>query len=261
MSKQVVLCYAEDCDGKVYKNGYCVEHYVEFGDAPHPAKAGSENAEAARSGSADTKANSSNASASAAASSSNSSSSASNGASSPNLVNVRSLGGGGIPCTICDKICYPAEITKFEDKIYHRECFKCTGCVKKLAPNESAVYENKLYCKKCWEKNGFTRKQTKVQWTKKEGSKPTANRLGLGGGGIACTNCAKTVYPGEAVQYDAKTYHGKCFRCSVCDKICVPAEVNKFEGKLYCKRDWELGKFSQKQAQTVQNFVPKGTEK
>jgi len=259
MSKQVVLCYAEDCDGKVYKNGYCVEHYVAFGDAPHPPKAGSENAAAAASATR-TSGDDNKASASSGSNSNSSSSAAATGSASPTF-NVKSLGGGGVPCTICDKICYPAEITKFEDKLYHRECFKCTQCIKKLAMGDAAVFENKLYCKKCWEKNGFTRKQTKVQWTKKEGSKPTANRLGLGGGGIPCTSCNKTVYPGEAVQYDAKTYHGKCFRCSACEKICVPSEVNKFEGKLFCKRDWELGKFSQKQAQTVQNFVPKGTEK
>jgi hypothetical protein len=247
MSKEV-LCYADGCDGRVYKNGYCVEHYVEFGDAPHPAKAGApESTNNHSSSAADSKSDSKN-------------SSSASSANATNTINVKNLGGGGIPCVICEKTCYPAEITKFEDKIYHRDCFKCSSCVKKLAMNETAVFENKLYCKKCWEKNGFARKQTKVQWTKKE-AKPAANRLGLGGGGVPCQVCAKTVYPGEAVQYDAKIYHGKCFRCSACEKQCVPSEVNKFEGKLYCKRDWELGKFSQKQAQTVQNFVPKHSDK
>lgn len=43
------------------------------------------------------------------------------------------LGGGGNPCMLCGKRCYPAEeIRTTTDSLYHQECFRCTTCNRKL---------------------------------------------------------------------------------------------------------------------------------
>ena len=43
------------------------------------------------------------------------------------------FGGGGEPCTLCQKRVYPAERAKTNaGNIFHKECLRCTKCKKLL---------------------------------------------------------------------------------------------------------------------------------
>jgi len=170
-----------------------------------------------------------------------------------------SFGGGGVACSICTKTAYPAETQYFEQKPYHRDCFRCSTCKKELDPPSANIFDNKLYCKMCFAKGGFARKQAEVKWT--EGDKKTpANSLAakFGGGGNPCTVCGKTVFAGETVQFEQKVYHPKCFLCSEC-KIEVPmSDANQFENNIFCKQCWKKGKYAEKQLKSPSNAMGSG---
>eukprot|EP00823_Brevimastigomonas_motovehiculus_P001153 TRINITY_DN11681_c0_g1_i1.p1 TRINITY_DN11681_c0_g1~~TRINITY_DN11681_c0_g1_i1.p1 ORF type:complete len:437 (+),score=107.03 TRINITY_DN11681_c0_g1_i1:58-1368(+) len=159
------------------------------------------------------------------------------------------FGGGGIACTKCGKTSYAAETIAFEEKPFHRECFRCTKCSKKLESTaQAAMFDVKIYCTPCFQKEGFARNQTKITWRKSE-SKTANSAFHLGGGGVPCGVCQKTVYGGEAVNFESKTYHPKCLKCTECAKECTVNTVAKFEDKLYCKHCFTKNNFAQKQAQ------------
>jgi len=226
-------CTVDGCDGKIYKNGYCVEHFVQYSSDDGPKAASSSNGSS---------------------SSSSSSAAAAPAASAPKSGNkFANFGGGGQPCTICTKIVYPAETIQFEMKPYHIDCFKCIKCSKKLDAPQGAIFENIIYCKMCFQREGLAQKQTQVKWTPKT-TTTTTSSYGpkLGGGGTPCTVCSKTVYAGEAVQFEMKIYHPKCITCADCSKECSSNEISQFEGKLYCKRCWEKGGYARKQLATTQ---------
>lgn len=164
------------------------------------------------------------------------------------------FGGGGVACSICTKTAYPAETQYFEQKPYHRDCFRCTTCKKDLDAPTANIFDNKLYCKMCFAKGGFARKQAEVKWS--EGDKKTSDSNAslaskFGGGGNPCTKCGKTVYAGETVQYEQKVYHPKCFTCSDCNIEIPMSDANQFESKIYCKMCWKKGKFNEKQLALV----------
>jgi len=162
------------------------------------------------------------------------------------------FGGGGVPCHICEKRVYTAEMVSFDKKCYHAECFKCKTCSKKMTPSGAACYEDDMYCKKCFADGGFTSKQRNVKWEAKESSGP-ASRFNLGGGGTKCAVCAKIVYPAETVSYEKKAYHQDCFKCSECDKKVTPSSCGKYEDdgveKLFCTQCFSRGGYAKKQAQ------------
>jgi myosin-5 len=59
------------------------------------------------------------------------------------------LGGGGEPCTLCEKTVYPAERQKNPIGLYHVKCFSCTRCKRQL--QQSTYVEDsatgRLYCR------------------------------------------------------------------------------------------------------------------
>jgi len=69
----------------------------------------------------------------------------------------------------------------------------------------------------------------------------------FGGGGVACTSCAKTVYPAETVSFEKKPYHVDCFFCSKCEVKKNPGEMSQYEDVLYCRHCFQKEGFAQKQ--------------
>uniref|UniRef100_A0A0A9XKD2 Cysteine and glycine-rich protein 2 n=1 Tax=Lygus hesperus TaxID=30085 RepID=A0A0A9XKD2_LYGHE len=152
------------------------------------------------------------------------------------------LGGGSVPCAVCNKACYPAETANFEGKVYHDRCLACSECNTGCTVNNIFQYDNKLYCNKCWTKHNFNRKQleTASKW-KPSTSGGSATQSGqfssLGGGGIKCFDCNKTVYPAEAINYETRVYHPKCFRCNNCQQRIQTINHAEHKGPIpYCKR-------------------------
>lgn len=131
------------------------------------------------------------------------------------------LGGGGVKCTTCTKTCYPAETITFEGKPYHGECLKCSECDLKMTLAQANQFEEKLFCGKCWTNGGYAIKQRDAAktWTPKATDAASYNPVGakLGGGGLKCRTCEKTVYPAEALLYETFHYHPLCFKCTHCN--------------------------------------------
>jgi len=158
------------------------------------------------------------------------------------------FGGGGTSCTVCGKTAYAGETVQFEMKPYHGSCFKCTDCTKDLKPAETGKFEEKLYCTRCFEKNNFHRKQAEVKWTKKDESTGGGRASQFGGGGTPCVVCNLVVFPSEAISYDMKVYHIKCFKCSECQNEVKQSDAGKFEDKIFCMRCFGAGGYARKQA-------------
>jgi len=162
---------------------------------------------------------------------------------------MSSFGGGGTACTICEKTVYPAETVQFEKKPYHIECFKCVECNKKMeGAGKAAGYEGKLYCHGCFKKGGFAQMQRNVKWEKKESS-GSAIASKFGGGGTSCTECAKTVYPAETVQFEKKPYHPGCFKCKNCSNKLTPSGAAQFDDDVYCTKCFKDLGLNRKQTQ------------
>jgi len=66
--------------------------------------------------------------------------------------------GGGTKCAVCTKSVYANEELKFENKTYHKLCFKCTEC-KKVITNMTgvSVIKGVVYDKNCFMKIFKTR--------------------------------------------------------------------------------------------------------
>lgn len=138
-------------------------------------------------------------------------------------------GGGGVPCAICKKSVYPAELLSFEKKKYHVRCFKCDNCGKKMTPNSAKVHPETgvLYDKHCFTKLGFANLTVKVVWKKKTttsgdvgSSKGGSNKFSgkFGGNSVPCTACGKSAYIAEVIKVKGKPYHAKCLVCRECNK-------------------------------------------
>lgn len=160
------------------------------------------------------------------------------------------FGGGGNPCTACDKTVYPAESMSFEKRVYHAECFKCKVCDKKMTPSGAAQFEEdgvkNVYCTKCFQEGGYTRKQAATAKGVSGSGGNSAIASKFGGGGTKCYRCQKTVYPAETVSFEKQSFHQDCFTCLNCDKKCSTSEAEgkKIEGgvDVYCRKCWrELG--------------------
>jgi cysteine/glycine-rich protein len=162
---------------------------------------------------------------------------------------MATLGGGGTPCTKCEKTVYPAETIQFEKLPYHADCFRCSECDKKLEnASKGSKYEDRVFCKPCFAKGGYAQKQRNVKWTKKEGTgeeNPTASKYG--GGGTKCTTCGKTAYPAETISFDKKPYHHTCFSCSTCHKKLTAAKASAYDDLIYCAQCFKQGGFAEKQ--------------
>jgi len=128
-------------------------------------------------------------------------------------------GGGGIPCAICKKSVYPAELMSFEGKKYHIACFKCDNCNKKLTGNTATIHPEThvLYDKYCYNKLGFTNQKVKVVWKKKTTTSGGGSSK-YGGNSIPCTACGKSAYMAEIINVKKKPYHAKCLLCKECHK-------------------------------------------
>jgi len=115
--------------------------------------------------------------------------------------------------------------------------------------SDAAQYEGKIYCRMCFQKGGFTQKQTSVKWEAKNRGQSSSVASRFGGGGSPCTECSKTVYPAEAIQFDQKQYHAACFKCSKCNKNNLAAsDAASFDSKIYCRMCFNREGFAQKQA-------------
>jgi len=56
--------------------------------------------------------------------------------------------GGAPKCPVCGKSVYMAEMVKFNDASYHKNCLRCTTCRKTLAANQAYVgSDKKIYCR------------------------------------------------------------------------------------------------------------------
>lgn len=154
------------------------------------------------------------------------------------------FGGGGNPCTKCNKTVYPAEAVSYEKMVYHADCLTCSieSCGKKCTVSNCAQFEGKLFCTKCFDSEGYRHKQAAV--SKGTSSSTTNSRFAkFGGGGAKCVRCTKTVYPAETVSYEKNIFHGDCFACLHCSKKVTPsgAEGRKMpDGSVdvYCKKCW-----------------------
>jgi cysteine/glycine-rich protein len=164
---------------------------------------------------------------------------------------MSTLGGGGNPCVICEKVAFPAETIQYEKKAYHVECFQCSECKKKMdGPAGAANYEGTLFCKHCFQKGGYNQKQKNIVWTPSADA-GSAGPSKFGGGGQKCTVCDKTVYAAETVSYEKKPYHAECFKCSNCVKKISPSGAAMFEEKLFCSKCFADGGYRQKQVATA----------
>lgn len=284
-------CTADNCDERVYRNNYCVQHYVQFGDIKLSNNSASINEEKQQP--VDTEQQQQVATV------------------KPTSSRFSMFGGGGQKCYICNKTSYPAETIPFEQRPYHVDCFKCLSCNKKLDNAANAMsFNNDVYCRACFNKQGLNRKQAQVQWngtlrlststnpsnssesiqsngsnenvtlttnTKQVSPKSTqrqqlqqqqpqssptsrasvSNRFAnLGGGGKPCTVCNKTVYSGEAISYDTKIYHPDCLKCNECNKGVSVSDIGgKYNDNVYCRPCWIKGKYNTKQLDTVNKQV------
>jgi len=185
------------------------------------------------------------------------------------------FGGGGVPCARCGKTVYSAEKVSFNGRVYHSKCFTCcvTSCNRKLTTSKAqydpARHED-LYCEACYRNKGFARAQPKIHWQKKEGSGGSSKGGSgkYGGGGKKCAICEKTVYSGEALSYEKKTYHPKCFKCRGCKKKLTPSGAKQFhsttpESKdfdgLWCGKCWNSNNLSNLQTQSTKSWHSSGT--
>ena len=162
------------------------------------------------------------------------------------------LGGGGIPCTACQKTVYTGEQVNYDGKPYHKECISCSVCKNKATINNVNSFEDELICTSCWNAGGYNQKQLAKRAqgaTSTSAAKAPLNPAlaKLGGGGTACTACQKTVYTGEQVNYDGKPYHKECINCSVCKNKATINNVNSFDGELICLTCWNAGGYNLKQ--------------
>lgn len=160
------------------------------------------------------------------------------------------FGGGGNPCSSCNKTCYAAEGVSFEGKLYHAECMRCSDCTVKCILTNVNKYDEKLYCGKCWDKGGYAMKQRDERNASRTATTTTASTgvtSRFGGGGTPCASCNKTCYAAEGVMFETKLYHGDCLRCSECTVRCTLINVNKFDEKLFCGKCWEKGQYANKQ--------------
>mmetsp|Transcript_4867 Transcript_4867/g.7223 ORF Transcript_4867/g.7223 Transcript_4867/m.7223 type:complete len:397 (+) Transcript_4867:114-1304(+) len=55
-------------------------------------------------------------------------------------------------CEVCQKRVYQMEMQKWDEKFYHKNCFRCLECNKTLVPKSVAMMSGDLYCKGCFKK-------------------------------------------------------------------------------------------------------------
>lgn len=172
------------------------------------------------------------------------------------------LGGGDKPCNVCGKKCYSAEAVLFEKNNYHADCLRCQedGCGVLCTINNLNQFENKLLCTPCWNKGGYNKKQLEFTAQAKPSGSYNPIAAKLGGGGVSCTTCAKTVYPAEMINFEKQPYHAECLKCSECALKMTLSQANKFEEKLYCTKCWTNGGFVQKQRDAAKSWTPKGAQ-
>ncbi|GAB5357650.1 hypothetical protein AAMO2058_000392300 [Amorphochlora amoebiformis] len=60
--------------------------------------------------------------------------------------------GGAPKCSVCTKSVYQMELIKWDEKSYHKSCFRCLNCKKALQPKSVAMMSGDLYCKGCFKK-------------------------------------------------------------------------------------------------------------
>jgi len=58
--------------------------------------------------------------------------------------------GGGEKCTKCGQTAYPEEAQTYDNRLYHKTCFKCLTCKSNIPITNVAVYQGDLYCKNCF---------------------------------------------------------------------------------------------------------------
>eukprot|EP00808_Paulinella_micropora_P017319 g61646.t1 len=60
------------------------------------------------------------------------------------------------------------------------------------------------------------------------------------GGGKKCVVCDKTVYPNEEVLFENKSYHTRCFACSICNAVIQKtSEAGSMDGRVSHRRCFE----------------------
>lgn len=241
-STSTTQCKHNSCDGRVYKNNFCVEHYVQFGDSKPSIENVTEEKVSNDSNTTDL---------------SNTHINSTDSQQVKKTNKFAMFGGGGQKCVVCDKTSYPAESIQFESRIYHADCFSCITCHKKLDnATQAALYESNVYCRTCFNKQGLNRKQAEIKSWNKSLTQPldssvqpaTTPRSKFGGGGLPCHKCSLTVYNGEAQSYDGKLYHPQCLLCGDCDRKLVMSDIGgAYNDRTLCRPCWNKGGYAQKQ--------------
>jgi len=76
-------------------------------------------------------------------------------------------------------------------------------------------------------------------------SKPSSTTPSSGskiGGTNQCPGCGKTVYAAEKMTgVNNEWWHKLCFKCAKCGSLMTAGNWSEHEGKIYCKKDYQIG--------------------
>eukprot|EP00743_Colponemidia_sp_Colp-15_P006918 GILK01007467.1.p1 GENE.GILK01007467.1~~GILK01007467.1.p1 ORF type:complete len:142 (+),score=4.27 GILK01007467.1:62-427(+) len=59
-------------------------------------------------------------------------------------------GGGAAKCHVCATSAYPLESVNYDQKVFHKTCFKCANCRRSMGLVDVAQIQGDLYCKACF---------------------------------------------------------------------------------------------------------------
>jgi hypothetical protein len=176
-------------------------------------------------------------------------------------------------CVQCQKSAYAAEKIEWDQRHYHKKCFRCTQCQCQLTALNVAVFDQKIFCKTHFKeklgsaggkydvafdddamkksdgvggsdaaaaaKTNVSSSSMTMKDAKKELEK-TASAAMNGDSKDSCVCCKTVVYAAEAVNavLGGKKVHKRCFKCAECQ---VTLNLNTFvfdkdTNKLYCKQ-------------------------
>lgn len=160
------------------------------------------------------------------------------------------IAGGGLKletpkCSVCQKAAYPQESQTYDQKVFHKSCFKCLNCKSSVTITGVAMFQGDLYCKVCFVRMFKTKGSYGVfAHGSGEGAadaspafeKPKAVPKIVMNVATApkCPVCSTAAYPQESQTYEQVLYHKACFRCFTCKASLSLSSIEKNDGKLYC---------------------------
>lgn len=142
-------------------------------------------------------------------------------------------------CGVCHENVYSAEEVIHSGTSFHKKCFKCTTCSQPIRMIKTAEFlHGKPYCADHY-------KQIRIE----SGDRAHSQGIGapkqkpLQAGGVtmkslsgSCANCPKPLYDLEKVDFQGKSYHKSCFKCSVCSNpIRIIKSAQSIRGEPFCE--------------------------